>query len=738
MSGEFDAGNLKFTVNGVDNAAPAEAALDRLEKKSQQTAASVRAANNNLGAGTSVGLADLRSELADNDSILGRMALQSQITKTQVGMLRTEMGMATTGFQRGAVQAEIWNTQIAGGRAQLAPYLQLASSVAPVVLGVAAAVGGAAYAMKRLSDETVRSHDAIGDMHEVTGIAVEDLAGMRLLADETEQSIDSLGQTFKFLARATVDADNGTGEAAAAFKKLGIDTREANGNMKPALDIFKEVADKLKTVATVQERATIEMTLFGRSGTEMAEIMALGGDEIERVIEQGKQFAPVTEANTAAAQRAIVANAELKASWVGLKEELGTGLTPAVTGATNILTNWVVFAKGIWNEAFPEPSEYAGRNNAWLADMGATMNDAVHASEVWKARMNDVDASESSRKYAEARYREWLAEVLRLANKINEVNASIQSRNIAAAGGYEATLGLTANEQFVASQPAKNEAAAEQWKKDHPARTGSGSVRRQPAAPAKEQVWDDYYSRADRSGELATPYDGYEMGGAERNQTAAAGSSAAYQAEQDEADKYLQDRLTWQDQEYRAIQDHQERLRELQENGLASDQQIHDLQVALAYDKARAYTSAISTIAGALDKSGRASAAVQIPLTIADISREVFDAARSAASQDYLGAVMHTAAAFKGEQALEALMKAAGGGGGKSGGRGGGGGGGGGHKDLSTRQEERFTQSQLIKVEGIEGIDREKFYSGEQLIGLVKNLKTGFKEGSLANPFTSN
>ena len=139
---------------------------------------------------------------------------------------------------------------------------KLGKSFAAVGAAVAA-TGAAAVAFgQQMADLTNELVDASAK----SGIAVDTLAGLRLAAEGSGLAFANLeGGLIKFQS-AMDSANMGSKLTADAFKSLGVDVADADGNLRDADTVFNEAVRSLGQLENTTERNAKAMILFGRSG----------------------------------------------------------------------------------------------------------------------------------------------------------------------------------------------------------------------------------------------------------------------------------------------------------------------------------------------------------------------------------------------------------------------------------------------------------------------------------------
>ena len=211
----------------------------------------------------------------------------------------------------------------------------LIATLATVRNGMLALGAGAAiHGVRRLVD-------GIGDIREASqrlGVTTGTFQRLRVLAEQNGSSVEALGTAFRTLANSAVQP---TKESAAAFTKLGVSTKDANGQFKNTNDLFFEVAGALADVSNETQRSALAQDLLGRSAQGLKPIFAGGRAEIEK---QRKALA----AMNVLSDETITQADDLSDSWklvgpslLAAAEPLLKLLLPALTKLTESLSKGV-------------------------------------------------------------------------------------------------------------------------------------------------------------------------------------------------------------------------------------------------------------------------------------------------------------------------------------------------------------------------------------------------------------
>lgn len=124
----------------------------------------------------------------------------------------------------------------------------------------------------------IKSQIDLGDqLHKTSqklGIAVEDLSAYQYAAKLSDVSNEQLTGGMAKLAKTMQDAaSNKTGEAAIAFRALGVSVTDTAGNLRPLNLVLDEVSKRFEETRDGTNKTAMAMQLFGRSGAEMVPML---------------------------------------------------------------------------------------------------------------------------------------------------------------------------------------------------------------------------------------------------------------------------------------------------------------------------------------------------------------------------------------------------------------------------------------------------------------------------------
>jgi hypothetical protein len=157
-----------------------------------------------------------------------------------------------------------------------------------------------------------------------TGLTTQAFQELSFAAKASGVDVGTLETSLGIMSRVAYGASQGSGEMAAALKKMGISAKDSSGQIKPTDELLEEFAQKFKEMPAGIERNALAMKVFGRAGREMIPFLEKGEEGIHELREEAHQFGMVLDEETiAAAKRYSRNNRELSEAIEGVKLALG-------------------------------------------------------------------------------------------------------------------------------------------------------------------------------------------------------------------------------------------------------------------------------------------------------------------------------------------------------------------------------------------------------------------------------
>lgn len=141
------------------------------------------------------------------------------------------------------------------------------------------------------------------------------------------------------ITRLSKDLGSESDEMAKTFNQLGIRTRELNGDVRDTEDVFWDVVDALGNVKDETRRDILAQKLLGSSWKNLNPLIEAGSAAYKAVAEEGRTVATVSEEQVKKLGELNDAQEKMNAVWETAKNEALSGLAPAFTEISEILSN---------------------------------------------------------------------------------------------------------------------------------------------------------------------------------------------------------------------------------------------------------------------------------------------------------------------------------------------------------------------------------------------------------------
>ena len=188
----------------------------------------------------------------------------------------------------------------------------------------------------------INSADRLDELSNRLGISTESLSAYGYAAKLTGSNLDQFSTAIPKLSKQIAEAADETSGAGKLFAALGIDVKDASGNLRDVEDVLPEISDAFKTLKNDTIEQTLAMQLFGKSGAEMLEFLNLGSDGLAEMGDKASDLGIIIGGDTAAAAAEFNDRLDdLRFAGDGLATQLAAELLPAMTDLTKAATEFV-------------------------------------------------------------------------------------------------------------------------------------------------------------------------------------------------------------------------------------------------------------------------------------------------------------------------------------------------------------------------------------------------------------
>jgi hypothetical protein len=195
-----------------------------------------------------------------------------------------------------------------------------------------AAIGGvvAVGQITNMVRSFVDAADALDDLSQKTGVAVESLSELQYTANIEGVNVQSLGDAFTKLSVNLQAGARGSKELQQAFAQVGIAAKDL-GTIG-ADQAFRRIAAAFEGASDGPEKAALAVKLFGRAGADLIPLLNYGADGLKRSGDEARRFGLVIGADTAKAAAEFNDNlTRLQASAQGFGFAIGNQVLPSLS-----------------------------------------------------------------------------------------------------------------------------------------------------------------------------------------------------------------------------------------------------------------------------------------------------------------------------------------------------------------------------------------------------------------------
>ena len=143
-------------------------------------------------------------------------------------------------------------------------------------LGVGVSLAGIGAMIK----SSIDSADALDEMAQRTGIAVESLSLLVPAAELSAVSTEKFEAGLKKLATGMLEAATGSEASAQNFEALGVAVQNQDGTLRDSEQVLLDLADRFQAMPDGAEKAALAVDIFGKAGAEMIPFLNQGREGI--------------------------------------------------------------------------------------------------------------------------------------------------------------------------------------------------------------------------------------------------------------------------------------------------------------------------------------------------------------------------------------------------------------------------------------------------------------------------
>lgn len=149
--------------------------------------------------------------------------------------------------------------------------------------GVAIAAAAVAASIGAITYNAAANADELNTLSKQYGISTQNLQLYSAAAELVDVDMTTITKSVVKLVKSMNSAKGGTGSAAEAFKTLGVNVTDNNGNLRDANTVFMETIAALGDMKNTSERNAIALQLFGKSAMQLNPLILDAGETYKEV-----------------------------------------------------------------------------------------------------------------------------------------------------------------------------------------------------------------------------------------------------------------------------------------------------------------------------------------------------------------------------------------------------------------------------------------------------------------------
>lgn len=303
----------------------------------------------------------------------------------------------------------------------------MATGVAGALAAWTTAQVAATFAIKDTADE-------VGKLAQRMGESVESVSELRHAFNMAGADAGQMAGLMKSLETKAQDAAKGTGQAAAAYKAMGISVTDGNGALKEGRVLLEEVADKVAGYRDGAAKAALVQDALGGSWVKMIPLLNGGAQGFREASAEARQLGVVFDEKLTKQAADLNDNlTRIKTAAEGAKIALGSELLPTVTLLSEEFVQGIKAAGGFWA----------------ALSMGATLNPFnSHLENIRSVRADLAKMESDQKEYGYLDEQRWSRKQTQL-KYLTAMQGDLDKRGLAALSD-----GLPADEKPAAPVPA--------------------------------------------------------------------------------------------------------------------------------------------------------------------------------------------------------------------------------------------------------------------------------------------
>lgn len=216
------------------------------------------------------------------------------------------------------------------------------TSVKAGLVGVGAVVGAATFAIAAAVKGTIDQASAVDKASQQIGVGAEAFQEIEYAAARSSVSTEEFTGAMNFLSRTAFAASRGAEEQSEAFKRIGVNIRDAQGGLKSSDILLAELSDKFSKLPDGTKKSGMAMEIFGRSGAGLIKFLNHGSEGLTEMRARARDLGVVLSGEDVKAGVELGDSIDdLGSAFAGLRNTIAGPLIKDLTLVVKGMTNWV-------------------------------------------------------------------------------------------------------------------------------------------------------------------------------------------------------------------------------------------------------------------------------------------------------------------------------------------------------------------------------------------------------------
>lgn len=284
----------------------------------------------------------LQREVIKTEQDLNKFEKQAKETGEESATAGKEVGTAGNSIKESGDNADVSKTKLqkfgsalkSVGTAAVAAGKVAVKAITAMAAATTAAVAGIA---KMTVDSGILADELITTAN-ITGLSTTQLQEFEYASRFVDVSVDTMSGSMVKLTKTMSNARDGSATAQEAYKKLGIEYKNADGTLRDSKQVWYETIDALGKVANETERDAIAQQIFGKSAAELNPLIKAGSASLAELGKEAQNMGIIMSEDAVKKLGAFDDQRQrISAGLEGLKNTISIGVLPIVTSFAELI-----------------------------------------------------------------------------------------------------------------------------------------------------------------------------------------------------------------------------------------------------------------------------------------------------------------------------------------------------------------------------------------------------------------